>query len=120
MLHVNYKSWDEDPQYLRDLGLNSPHKRTRERFLALYDITLGKNAAEISKETGRHHQTVISWIHKYNNEGAENLFYQRSGSRLPLFLSNLPRDCQKESTKVLTMRNKPRKHKKLSLRQDGH
>ncbi|NOQ15292.1 MAG: helix-turn-helix domain-containing protein [Methyloprofundus sp.] len=36
-----------------------------------------KNAAQISKETGRHYQTVISWVHKYNNEGAESLFCQK-------------------------------------------
>ena len=87
MLQVNCQSWGEDSQYLRDLGLNLPHKRSRERFLALYDISLGKNAAQISKETGRHHQTIISWVHKYNNEGAESLFYKRSEGRLPLFLS---------------------------------
>ncbi len=86
MLQVNYQNWEEDPQYLRDLGLNSPHIRTRERFLALYDIAMGKNAAQISKETGRHHQTVISWVHKYNQEGSKSLFYTRSGGRLPFFL----------------------------------
>jgi len=120
MLQVNYQNWGEDPQYLRDLGLNSPHKRTRERFLALYDIALGKNAAQISKETCRHHQTVISWVHKYNNEGAESLFYQRSGGRLPLFLRKSRRDCQKELIKALNMPDKLRKREKLSLHQDGH
>ncbi len=86
MLKVNYDLWGQNPEYLRDLGLNSLHKRTRERFLALYDITLGKNAAQISKETGRHHQTVISWVHKYNNEGEESLYYQRTGGKAPFFL----------------------------------
>ena len=85
MLQVNYQNWGEDPQYLRDLGLNSPHIRTRERFLALYDIAMGKNAAQISKETGRRHQTVISWVHKYNEKGSDSLFYKRSGGRLPFF-----------------------------------
>jgi len=40
MLQVNYQNWKEAPQYLRDLGLNSPHIRTRERFLALYEIAM--------------------------------------------------------------------------------
>ena len=66
MLQIDYNKWNENPLYLRDLGLNSPHIRTRERFLALYDIATGKNAAQVSKETGRHHQTIISWVHKYN------------------------------------------------------
>jgi len=45
MLQVNCQRWKEDSQYLRDLGLNLPHKRSRERFLALYDISLGKKCS---------------------------------------------------------------------------
>ena len=37
MLKVNYLKWEESPRYFRDLSLNAPHPRTRERFLALYD-----------------------------------------------------------------------------------
>ena len=52
MLQVDYEKWGDNPINFRNLGLNSPHERTRERFLALYDITAGKNAAQVSKETG--------------------------------------------------------------------
>ena len=38
MLQIDYNKWNENPLYLRDLGLNSPHIRTRERFLALYSM----------------------------------------------------------------------------------
>jgi len=50
MLPVNDQNWKEDPQYLRDLGLNSPHIRTRERFLALYDITMGKSSSNKQRD----------------------------------------------------------------------
>jgi len=32
MLQVNYQNGKEYPQYLRELGLNSPHIRAREHF----------------------------------------------------------------------------------------
>ena len=86
MLQIDYNKWNENPLYLRDLGLNSLHIRTRERFLALYDIATGKNAAQVSKETGRHHQTIISWVHKYNKQGSNTIIYKKSGGRPPLFL----------------------------------
>ena len=86
MLHVNYQEWKQTPQDLRNLGLNEDHPRTRERFLALYDIAMGKNTIQVGKETDRHHQSIMAWVHKYNTYGAESLFYQRTGGRLPLFV----------------------------------
>ena len=92
MLHVNYLNWNQTLQDLRDLSLHAEHPRTRERFLALYEIETGKNATQISRETGRNHQTVMEWVHKYNKEGAASLFYKRTGGRLPLFAKKLPKD----------------------------
>ena len=86
MLHVNYQEWGQTSQDLRNLGLNADHPRTRERFLALYDIAMGKNTIQVGKETGRHHQSIMAWVHKYNEYGAESLFYQRTGGRRPLFV----------------------------------
>jgi transposase len=86
MLHVNYAKWNQTPQDLRDLSLYEEHPRTRERFLALYDIATGKNATQVSHETGRNNKTVMDWVHKYNEEGADRLFYKRTGGRLPLFV----------------------------------
>jgi hypothetical protein len=38
MLTVDYSRWGQDPDIFRVLGLNAEHPRTRERFLALYEI----------------------------------------------------------------------------------
>lgn len=38
MLKVDYEHWHQTLSDLRVLALNSEHPRTRERFLALYDI----------------------------------------------------------------------------------
>jgi hypothetical protein len=32
--------------------------------LALFEIATGKNATQISRETGRNHQTVMGWVHQ--------------------------------------------------------
>ncbi|MGD1906935.1 MAG: helix-turn-helix domain-containing protein [Leptolyngbyaceae cyanobacterium] len=46
--------------------MTAPHPRSRERFMALYDISQGKNATKVSRDTGRNHQTVMSWVHRHN------------------------------------------------------
>lgn len=90
MLTVHYETWNQSPEFLRELALNHEHPRTRERFLALFEIATGKNATQISRETKRNHQTVMNWVHKYNTEGHESLFYQRTGGSLPLFTQKSP------------------------------
>jgi transposase len=90
MLTVCYETWNQTPEFLRELALNHEHPRTRERFLALYEIATGKNATQISRETKRNHQTVMNWVHKYNSKGHKSLFYQRTGGSLPLFAQKSP------------------------------
>jgi transposase len=86
MLKVNFKKWQQTPQDLRDKALCADHPRTRERFLALYEISQGKIATQVANEIKRLPWTVMEWVHKYNNEGENALIYQRSGGKRPLFL----------------------------------
>jgi len=81
MLKVSIEKWNQSSEILREFALHHEHPRTRERFLALYEITTGKTATQISRETGRNHQTVIGWVHKYNQKGHESLFYQHTGGK---------------------------------------
>ncbi len=53
--------------------------------MALYEISEGKSATRVGKQTRRNPQTVMSWVHRYNREGLEALKYQRSGGRTPFF-----------------------------------
>ena len=92
MLTVRYEAWGQSLDFLRDLALKHEHPRTRERFLALYEIGTGKSATQVSGLTGRNHQTVMGWVHKYNKEGHESLFYRRTGGSRPLFAQKSPRD----------------------------
>src|SRR5947199_8829931 len=81
VLRVDYARWGQAPEDLRHLALSAPHARTRERALALFDITQGRCAAR----TGRHPQTVMGWVHAYNAQGPAALAFRRTGGRRPLF-----------------------------------
>lgn len=85
MLAINFEKHKQTTQELLDLAIHADHPRTRERFHAIYEIATGKNTIQVGKAIGRNYQTVMEWVHKYNNYGAESLFYQRSGGRRPLF-----------------------------------
>jgi transposase len=84
MLRVDTARWGQTPENLRHLAMSAPHPRTRERFLALYDITQESCATRVAKRTRRHPQTVLAWLDRYNTRGPEALSYQRTGGR-PLF-----------------------------------
>lgn len=82
-LKVNYGRWKQTPEDLRELALHAPHARTRERFLALYEITQGTNATHVAAGTGRHFQSVMAWVHLYNDRGPDALAYRRTGGHPP-------------------------------------
>ena len=67
------------PTDLRRLSMSASHPRTRERFLALYEITQESCATRVAERTRRHPQTVLEWLHLYNTRGPEALTYQRTG-----------------------------------------
>lgn len=85
MLKVKCELWNQSRETLRQEALKAEHPRTRERLIALYEICEGKSATQIGKESNRNPETVMSWVHKYNQKGLAALKYQRSGGR-PLFL----------------------------------
>src|SRR3982751_2848787 len=81
MLRVEYARWGQTPADLRELAMSASHPRTRERFLALYEITQESCATRVAERTRRHPQTVMEWLHLYNTP--EALTYQRTGRRPP-------------------------------------
>ena len=84
MLRVEYARWGQSPEDLRHLAMSAPHARTRERALALYEITQGSCATRVAVRTGRHPQTVMGWVHAYNAQGPDALGFRRTGGRPPL------------------------------------
>ena len=85
MVKVDTTKWNQSPEALRRLAMESPHRRTRERNLALYEITQGTNATQVALGTGRNHQTEMSWVRKYNICGPEKMQYYRTGGNPPFF-----------------------------------
>lgn len=74
MLRVDYDRWGQRPDELRALAVSSSHERTRERFLALYEMSSGTRA-----RIGRHPQSVMQWAYNSSGPGA----YRRTGGRPP-------------------------------------
>ena len=76
---------------LRHLALSAAHARSRERFLALHEMAQGSCATAVAERTGRRAQTVMGWLHAYNEHGPGALIYQRTGGRPPFVPPSLPR-----------------------------
>lgn len=84
MLRPNFNKWNQTPEDIRQLSIKAEHPRSRERFQALYLIGIGQtNSSRLAKEIKRDDQTVMGWIHRYNNEGPDALLYKRTGGHLP-------------------------------------
>jgi len=83
MLKVDLERWHHNAEDLREQALRANHTRTRERLLALYEITQGKNATQVGVQTGRNPQTIMDWVHRYNQAGLESLVYRHTGGPPP-------------------------------------
>src|SRR3954451_4003178 len=78
VLRVDHGRWEQTVADLRHLALTAAHPRSRERFLALHEIAQGSCATAVAERTGRRAQTVMGWLHAYNEHGPEALTYQRT------------------------------------------
>lgn len=86
MVYPDTARWDQTTDDILRMANEAEHARTRERWMALYMIASRRaNATQWAKETGRTDDTVLSWVHRYNNHGPEVLTYRRSGGRAPFF-----------------------------------
>ncbi len=89
MLRIDMKKWGQTLEDLRRAGVEAEHQRTRERFLALYLVASGQfNATSCAAHIGRHDETVLGWIHCYNENGPKALSYRRTGGSAPLLPLN--------------------------------
>lgn len=86
MIKPDVAKWNQTISDLYRLSLEAGHRRSRERFHALYMIaSQPSNASEWARQIGRQTQTVMGWVHSYNTVGPEALHYRRSGGRPPFF-----------------------------------
>ena len=85
MVRVEMAEWGQTLEDLRLASVHAAHRRSRERFQALYLIASGRyNATTCAAHIGRHDETVLGWVHRYNEHGPDALTYRRTGGRAPL------------------------------------
>ena len=85
MVRVEMAKWGQALEDLRRASVETPHRRSRERFQALYLIASGRfNATTCAAHIGRQDETVLGWAHRYNAQGHDALAYRRTGGRAPL------------------------------------
>ena len=54
------------------MSFTASHPRTRERLMALYEISLGKSATQVAKDSQWNPQTVMEWVHRYDKANGLN------------------------------------------------
>jgi Homeodomain-like domain len=84
MLKLNLSRWNQSIDGLRAQAVSAEHPRTRERWMALYEISTGKNATKVGTATGRNPQTVMEWVHRYNEIGPDAMVFKQTGDCPPL------------------------------------
>ncbi len=83
MVRPDLAKWEQTLADLRRLSVAAEHPRTRERFLALYEIGAGHtNATQWAAAMKHDDNTVLKWVHTYNSLRPETVTYQRSGGLL--------------------------------------
>lgn len=100
MVKPDFLKWEQTVDDLRRLSTDSPHSRTRQRFLALFMIASGlANATSWAARIGVQDETVLRWIHRYNLAGPDALIYRRTGGSSPFLAPNqLPKPPKPPST----------------------
>ena len=95
MVRVELAKWGQTLEDLRRASVEAIHRRSRERLQALYLIASGQfNATTCAAHLGRQDETVLGWVHRYNEGGPDALAYRRTGGRAPL----LPRGRRNRSS----------------------
>ena len=101
MIRVEMAKWGQTPEDLRRASVQAAHQRSRERFQALYLIASGHfNATTCAAHIGRQDETVLGWVHRYNEHGLDALTYRRTGGRAPLLTSPRPSNSPRSSRRV--------------------
>ena len=108
VIRVDCARWGQTPEDLRHLALSAPHARTRERALALFDITQHRCATQVAGRTGRRAHTVMSWVHAYNQGGPAALAFRHIGGRRPFFAhSAKPNSARRSAPPSARPRRRP-------------
>jgi Helix-turn-helix domain len=98
MVRVEMAKWGQTLEDLRLASVHATHRRSRERFQALYLIASGRfNATTCAAHIGRQDETVLGWVHRYNEHGPDALTYRRTGGRPPFLTRPRPSGSPRSS-----------------------
>ena len=101
MVRIEMDKWGQTLEDLRRASVQMPHRRSRERFQALYLIASGRfNATTCAAHIGRQDETVLGWVHRYNEHGPDALTYRRTGGRAPLLTGARPNRSRTSSRRA--------------------
>ena len=107
MLRVECERWGQTVEDLRNFACRAEHPRTRERFLALYEIARGSNATRVAAQTGRCDESVMAWVHDYNARGPEALRFLHTGGRPPFAPASKPRSARRSAQRSTSRSRRP-------------
>jgi transposase len=101
MIRIEMAKWGQTLEDLRRASVHATHRRSRERFQALYLIASGRfNATTCAAHIGRQDETVLGWVHRYNEHGPDALTYRRTGGRAPLLTRDRPNRSRTSSRRA--------------------
>lgn len=84
MIRPDLDRWSQSVADLALLAVQADHARTRERFLALFQIASGLfNATQWAAAIGRCHESVMAWVHLDNQHGPSALIFRHTGGHAP-------------------------------------
>lgn len=80
MVRPDFEKWNQTSEDIRRASIEAEHPRSRERFQALYMIGSEQDkASHWAQGLNRQKQTVLKWVHCYNETGPESIHYQPTG-----------------------------------------
>jgi len=89
MVRADTEKWGQTSADLLRMSMEAEHARSRERYLAIYMIESEQaNATTWASQIGRDDNTVLNWLHRYNQFGPEALQYRKTGGRPPFLAKN--------------------------------
>ena len=93
MVRPDLTKWNQSIDDLLQGSINAQHPRTRERYLALYMIASGQSNATLwAKQTNRCDESIMKWVHCYNEVGPDSLIYRRTGGSIPFCARTMQTD----------------------------
>jgi transposase len=75
--------WHLEPKDVREQVYRAATPRERERWLALWLLTQGWSAAQVSKALGRDDHTIADWLEDFRQRGPAGLAFEQTGGPPP-------------------------------------